>query len=146
MVKIHSKNYLMKKLSINKNRLATAPFLALLVATTPSAIAFGLTPMQAGALAARASDQPLNLFGAAGILTQISNSAMYLIGALAVFMLIFGGFKYVISGGDAAKVTAAKNTILYAIVGVVVATLAYAAIDFVSSTLAGAGGAGMTNL
>ncbi len=135
----------MKKLSINKFKLITAPLTALFCGIMPSTVAYGLTPIQEGALAARATDQPLNLFGAAGIFTQISSSAMYIIGALAVLMLIFGGFKYVISGGDSAKVTAAKNTILYAIVGVVVATLAYSAIDFVTSALAGGASMG-TNL
>ena len=119
-----------------------------LMALVYPAIASGMSQLQAGALAARASDQPLSLFGAAGIFTTISNTAMFLIGALCVLMLVFGGFRYVISGGDAAKVTAAKNTILYAIVGVVVATMAYAAIDFVTTTLANGGAvvAGGTNV
>ena len=52
-------------------------------------------------------------------------------------MLIIGGIRYVISGGDQAQVTAAKNTILYAIVGIVVAFLAYAAVNFVTQALAG---------
>lgn len=99
------------------------------------AIAMGLSPLEAGALAARTADQPLNLFGASGVFNVISNTAMFLVGALSVVMLIFGGFKYIISGGDSTKITAAKNTILYAIVGVVVALLAYAAIDFVTSAL-----------
>lgn len=110
-----------------------------LMALIYPAIANGASQLQAGALAARASDQPLSLFGAAGIFTTISNTAMFLIGALCVLMLIFGGFRYVISGGDSAKVTAAKNTILYAIVGMVVATMSYAAIDFVTTTLANGG-------
>ena len=46
-------------------------------------------------------------------------------------MLIFGGFRYVISGGDASKVQDAKNTVLYALVGIIVAILAYAAVNFV---------------
>jgi ABC-type Na+ efflux pump permease subunit len=50
-------------------------------------------------------------------------------------MLIYGGIRYTISGGDAKNVTAAKNTILYAIVGIVVAILAFAIVNFVITSL-----------
>jgi hypothetical protein len=46
-------------------------------------------------------------------------------------MLIVGGIRYVVSGGDSTAVQNAKNTILYAIVGVVVAILAFAVVNFV---------------
>ena len=46
-------------------------------------------------------------------------------------MLIIGGIKYVVSGGDAKKVTDAKNTVLYAIIGLVIAFLAFAIVNFV---------------
>ena len=46
-------------------------------------------------------------------------------------MLVIGGIRYTVSGGDQNAVTAAKNTILYAIVGIIVAILAYAAVNFV---------------
>lgn len=95
----------------------------------------GLSSIQAGALSVRSNDQPMNLFGATGVFTTISNTAMFIVGALSVIMLIFGGLKYVVSAGDATKVTGAKNTILYAIIGVIVATLAYAAISFVTTQL-----------
>jgi len=100
-----------------------------------SPLAFGISPIQAGALAAQGGNLPANLFGAAGIFTTISNIMMFIIGALSVLMLIIGGLRYVISGGDASAVTKAKNTILYAIVGLIVALLAYAAINFVLVTL-----------
>lgn len=98
-------------------------------------LSLAMSQMEAGALAVRGSDQPLALFGATGIFTVISNTAMFLIGALCVLMVVFGGFRYVISGGDAAKVTSAKNTILYAIIGVIVAVLAYAIVSFVTTSL-----------
>jgi hypothetical protein len=50
-------------------------------------------------------------------------------------MLIYGGIRYTISMGDPKNVEAAKNTILYAIVGIVVALLAYAIINFVLGQL-----------
>ena len=50
-------------------------------------------------------------------------------------MLIWGGIRYVVSGGDAKKVTDAKNTVLYAIIGLIVAFLAFAIVNFVVNAL-----------
>ena len=50
-------------------------------------------------------------------------------------MLVWGGFRYIISGGDSKKVTDAKNTILYAILGLVIAFFAYAIVNFVLNTI-----------
>jgi hypothetical protein len=47
-----------------------------------------------------------------------------IVGAVAVIMILFGGLKYITSSGDPSKVASAKNTILYAILGVIVAVLA----------------------
>ena len=60
---------------------------------------------------------------------------MFLVGAVAVIMLIVGGFRYVTSNGDQNSVTTAKNTIMYALIGIIVAFLAYAAVNFVTSQL-----------
>jgi hypothetical protein len=46
-------------------------------------------------------------------------------------MLILGGIRYTVSQGDSSAITSAKNTILYAIIGIVVAILAFAAVNFV---------------
>ena len=59
------------------------------------------------------------------------NVFLFIIGAVAVVMIVWGGFKYVTSRGESADVTSAKNTILYAVVGLIVAILAYAIVDFV---------------
>lgn len=107
-------------------------FLSLII---PS-LAYGLSPIQAGALAARGDSQPINLFGTVGVFTIISNSMLFIVGALSVLMLIVGGLRYVISGGNTAAVASAKNTVLYAIVGLIVSLLAYAAIHFVLTALA----------
>jgi hypothetical protein len=52
-------------------------------------------------------------------------------------MIVLGGFRYVISAGDQNAVTAAKNTILYAVIGLVVAFLGSAAVNFIVSNLVG---------
>ena len=82
------------------------------------------------------SQENTSLFGAdGGIFRTITNVLLFLVGAISVIMLIIGGVRYVISGGDQQAVTNAKNTILYAIVGIVVAFLAFAAVDFVVAQL-----------
>lgn len=84
---------------------------------------------------AQGTDQPADLFSGDGIFQTVTNFLLFLIGVVSVIMLIIGGFQYVISGGDSTKVEKAKNTILYAIIGLVVAILAFAAVDFVLDTL-----------
>ena len=95
-----------------------------------------------GVNAAKGDGTPTELLGDAGVLTTITNILLFVVGALSVIMLIIGGLRYVISGGNASAVTAAKNTILYAIVGLVVAFLAYAAINFVLGAVTPGGGVG----
>ncbi|OYX42854.1 hypothetical protein B7Y94_02845 [Candidatus Saccharibacteria bacterium 32-49-12] len=67
--------------------------------------------------------------------TPVINFMLALVGVLAVVMIIVGGIKYITSAGDTSKVTAAKNTILYAVIGLVVAILAYAIVSWVNSTV-----------
>jgi chaperone required for assembly of F1-ATPase len=69
--------------------------------------------------------------------TNIVNVMLFVLGALSVVMIIFGGIKYTISAGDAKKVESAKNTIMYAVIGLVVALLASAIVNFVIVRLLG---------
>lgn len=92
--------------------------------------------LQGGADSAKGTDQQTNLFGDGGVFQTITNVMLYLIGAISVIMLIIGGIRYVVSGGDQAAVTSAKNTILYAVVGIIVAILAYALVNFVIESFA----------
>lgn len=55
----------------------------------------------------------------------------FIIGIISVIMIIVGGIRYVVSNGEAAKIKSAKDTILYAIVGLVVSLLAYVIVNFV---------------
>lgn len=100
---------------------------ALITSVAPAHAADTLT-IGDGAKAASDAQQPTSL---PEQFKAIVNVALYIIGAAAVLMLIYGGIRYTISGGDTAAVTAAKNTILYAIIGIVVALLAYAIVNFV---------------
>ena len=96
----------------------------------------GTGGLEAGADCARGTDQQANLFGDGGIFRTITNVLLFIIGAISVIMLIIGGIRYVVSGGDSSAVTAAKNTILYAVIGIIVALLAYALVNFVIDSFA----------
>lgn len=76
-----------------------------------------------------------DLFAQNGLFKKIADTLIFIVGAVAVIMLIIGGLRYVLSAGDAKNVTAAKDTILYAIVGIVVALLSFALINFVVGQL-----------
>jgi len=92
-----------------------------------------------GADCAQGKETPSDLFGGdESIFRIVTNVLLFLVGAISVIMLIIGGIRYVVSGGDQAQVTSAKNTILYAIVGIIVAFLAYAAVNFVSGAFTAA--------
>ncbi len=51
--------------------------------------------------------------------------------ALAILMLVIAGLKYVLSRGEAAEVAKAKNTIIYALIGLVIAASAFTIVTFV---------------
>ncbi len=91
--------------------------------------------LQEGAEAARCDGCPRDLFGDTGVFKQVTNTVLYIVGIIAVIMLIIGGIKYVVSGGDSKKVTDAKNTVLYAIIGLIIAFLAFAIVNFVITAL-----------
>lgn len=136
----------MKQAVIHLSTFTASVLLAVLFAISPVGAAHN---MSSGAAAARGNDQPADLFGSAGVFSQITNVLLFIVGAISVIMIIIGGLRYVISGGDSANVSAAKNTILYAVIGVVVALLAYAIVNFVLEAIllesGGGGGSSATN-
>ncbi len=107
------------------------------VATTLSLASGQVLAMtaQEGADAARAEGMPAELVGADGVFTKFTGIALYVIGAISVIMLLWGGLRYIMSGGDSKKVTDAKNTVLYAIIGLIIAVLSYAIIHFVLTAI-----------
>jgi glucose uptake protein GlcU len=62
---------------------------------------------------------------------NLVNSLLYVLGAVSVIVIIIAGIFYTTSSGDAALVTKAKNTLLYAVVGLIVALLSYAIVNYV---------------
>jgi len=110
--------------------LLTIGFGVALVTAPVSALGEGGAP--AGVNAARGDNTPSNLVnGDSSIVRRAINIMLFGVGVLSVVMLIFGGFRYVVSGGKKESVTNAKNTILYAIIGLLVAVFAYAIINFI---------------
>lgn len=69
------------------------------------------------------------------IVHTIVNFLSAIVGIVAVIMIIVGGLRYVTSGGNDSSVTAAKNTILYAIIGLVIVALAQIIVRFTLSKL-----------
>lgn len=124
-----------------------APTLAFAAAAVPGAPAFAQNEcqstaggenltLQSGANCAKGKGQQTDLFGQTGVFKRIVDVMLFLIGSISVIMLILGGVRYVLSGGEQAKVASAKDTILYAIIGVVVSILAYAVVNFVIGSFA----------
>lgn len=129
-------------------RLAAAvPVLALIAsAVVPVTPAFAVecddsdianTGLNGSADCAAGTGQAESLSGEGGVFQTVTNILLFIIGAVAVIMLVIGGIRYTISNGDSNQVTAAKNTILYAIIGIIVAILAYAAVNFVIGSFGG---------
>lgn len=67
------------------------------------------------------------------LVATIINIFSWVVGVVCVIMIIYGGFRYVTAGGDSANVTKAKDTILYAIIGLVIVALAQVIVKFVLS-------------
>lgn len=118
----------------------------LLVAVFSFSLLFGLALSPVGNVAALDTKNPLgdvcqgdstaacaksSTEDATGITKRVINILLYIIGALAGIMLIYGGILYATSTGDSGRVSKAKNTIMYSIVGLVLAVLAFAIVNWI---------------
>lgn len=65
------------------------------------------------------------------LISDIINIFSLIVGVVSVIMIIIGGFRYITSGGDSTNVSSAKNTILYAIVGLIIVALAQTIVRFI---------------
>ncbi len=108
------------------------------------------TPAATGA-AKSASTGGSNICGAsekddfATIAKNVINTLLYVVGIVAVVMIIIGGIRYASSNGDSSAIQGAKNTILYAVIGLIVAIMAFAIVNFVVARFAGSGGGSSGN-
>jgi predicted permease len=104
-----------------------------------NAVCEGTNAAVSGSAGNQTCDQGGN--GKASLATIASTVVNYLsiiVGIIAVIMIIVGGFRYITSGGESSNVSGAKNTLIYAIVGLIIVALAQFIVRFV---LSGAGGA-----
>lgn len=79
---------------------------------------------------------------ATSIVKNLINVFLFAIGILSVIMIVHSGLKYTTSRGDAEQIKSAKNTLLYAVVGLIVASLAFTIVNFVIGAFNQAGGGG----
>lgn len=77
------------------------------------------------------ANKSFELIGPNGLITKIAQIVVWLVGIVSVVMIAIGGFKYTTSAGDSNGVQSAKNTILYAIVGLGVAIFAQLIVSFI---------------
>jgi ABC-type Fe3+ transport system permease subunit len=76
--------------------------------------------------------------GVNNAVTAATNILSFIVGVAAIIMILVSAFRYITSGNDSNRVGAAKNTLIYAIIGLVIAGICQALVHFVLSTSAGA--------
>ena len=118
----------MKKLKLIIAGLLMVPTLAFAVAPVADAQDLNL---RGGVNSAKGDGSAEAVDDPGSVVKDVVNIILYVVGILAVIMLIWGGITYTTSAGDSNKVTSAKNTIIYAVIGLVVAIFAYAIVNFV---------------
>lgn len=100
------------------------------VLAAPQALAAPLTACEVSPDSSLCADERANKTDYRAVIKNIVNILLYIIGAVAVIMVIVGGLRYVISAGNQQAVAGAKNTIVYSAVGLLVAVLAYAIVNW----------------
>lgn len=103
----------------------------LAAASAPSAMAIELFPTCNGPSANTAVCKATKTDSVDKLVVDITGILMWILGIVAVIMIVIGGFKYVTSNGDANAIQSAKNTILYSVIGLVVAILGQTIVKFV---------------
>lgn len=69
------------------------------------------------------------------IIKAVLSILSWIIGVVAVIMVIISGFKYITSGGDSNAVSSAKNTLIYALIGIAIVSLAQFLVHFVLNNI-----------
>ena len=76
-----------------------------------------------------------NTLDLTSVIGTIINTVLFIVGVLSVVMIIYAGIRYQTAAGEAAKIKTAQNTLTYAIVGLIIAVLAYAIVNFILSQI-----------
>ena len=104
-VRVNCEIFRMKKFTKNILQIVTG---ICTMATLCAGKAMALT-VREGAEAARAEGMPAELVGVDGVFTRITNTVLYVVGVISVVMLIWGGLRYIMSGGDSKKILASGS-------------------------------------
>lgn len=96
-------------------------------ATTQEAIQCGTNGASGGTT--KSTAQATDSFN--NIVSTLLNILTVLVGVVAVIMIVLAGYRFITSGGNAEKVKSARNALLYAIIGIVIAALAQVIAQFV---------------
>lgn len=75
--------------------------------------------------------------GVSSIARHVIDIFSLVVGVISVFMIVYAGFRYIISGGDSGNTSGARNTLLYAIVGLIIVAIAQIIVRFVLHTANG---------
>ena len=129
----------MKKVSVILASLLALPVIAFGVTTLVADSASAQLNLESGIDSAKGTGTPDNVTEDDGLIKKVVNLLLWAIGIVSVIMIIIGGIRYATSNGDSNQVTAAKNTIMYAVIGLVIAIFAYAIVNFVLFQTAGIG-------
>jgi hypothetical protein len=114
--------------------LAVATVLSLLAISTAPVAALDLFPTCTSSStdpACALKDNSLQQGNSNFAVKNLINTALYVLAGICVLMIVIGGLRIAISNGEASAITSGKMTILYAVIGLVVAILAYAIVNFV---------------
>lgn len=132
-----------------KTTVSTTPtILVAAVMTLAVGLSFGIAPSASadcavnqgvsGALNQNCSNPgntPATVTGTGGLVTTVINIMLFIVGILSVIMIIYSGIRYVTSRGDSGQVGNAKNTLMYSIIGLIIALVAYALVNWVFTSV-----------
>lgn len=114
----------------------TIPLIALVVAAAlgvaPRAVAADCnSPQDCAKQGVDTADTGSSSTNVGDVIKTITNVLLFIVGAVSVIMIVIGGLRYTISNGEASSIKGAKDTIFYAVIGLVVAILGYAIVNWV---------------
>lgn len=124
------KKYILPVLAISMLLLVLSPNLTMAVDTDGDVTTEGMTP----------PDIELTLWGTNSILTKALNWVFGIVIIIAAIMLIWAGFTYVTSGGNAEKMKTALNSVIYALIGIAIAVLAKGLVFMICRFVGGTAG------
>ena len=108
-------------------------FSAISVASLPTNVSAQAanSVVKKGITATTADMENKSIAGEGGLISILINFLLWAVGILSVAMIIFSGFRYITSAGDAAKTKSAQTALTYSIVGLIVAVLAWVIVKMI---------------